>query len=453
MKDHKNEVTRMMLQTEDVMFFKGESIKVHVDVDSNALAYSSFLDVMDKSMAECGQFTVAVMKLVIFGRDSAPQGDFVDRTPFFRQAINLINEEIDYPFISGKLDMDSLIFFFPDITPVLIEDRLPKVLSRMVRELDCRAYVGLAGHPFGPFTKQDTLDCARKALVHATYFVPGKVQRFDATSLNISGDRKFNSGDLDAAIQELKYALEVDDNDVNIINSLGVCYGYKGWYEQAMLMFEKAIELEPVDYMYEYNLGFACWKQDLKKKARDHFAMALKKKGDDFDLLFLMARIYKKDGELAKCIHYLEAAVRMPNCRPRAHRMLAEIYWSQGDLKGAINQFKNAVKLNPNDPASLSSLAEIYLNHGRNLEIALSFCQHSVKLDRNNPIFRKRLGMALLLNGFEDEARREFEEAIRLGAPLGEITPHLDRIVAPDLRIQEFDMDNDRAAELETILD
>ena len=99
-------------------------------------------------------------------------------------------------------------------------------IIRRVREEDAGSVtIGIARYPTIDFPKNRVLDNARKALDHATFFGPGSRVCFDAVSMNISGDQLYQSGDIKGAIEEFKKALELDPLDVNIHNSLGVCYG------------------------------------------------------------------------------------------------------------------------------------------------------------------------------------------------------------------------------------
>ena len=78
---------------------------------------------------------------------------------------------------------------------------------------------------------------------------------FDGVSLNISGDKLYENGDLQGAIDEFKRALELDPSNVNVHNSLGVCYGLQSEYESAIEEFKKVASIDPGEYMAMFNLG------------------------------------------------------------------------------------------------------------------------------------------------------------------------------------------------------
>ena len=66
-------------------------------------------------------------------------------------------------------------------------------------------------------------------------------------SLNVSGDRFYSRGDLGSAVEEYRQALLVDPENINIINSLGACYGQMERLDEAAGLFEKAVKLAPED--------------------------------------------------------------------------------------------------------------------------------------------------------------------------------------------------------------
>ena len=73
-----------------------------------------------------------------------------------------------------------------------------------------------------------TLQNACKALDHGAFFGPDACVVFDAISLNISGDRFYQSGDLNAAIDEYHFALTLDDDQYQCAQQPGRLPGGKG---------------------------------------------------------------------------------------------------------------------------------------------------------------------------------------------------------------------------------
>ncbi len=96
---------------------------------------------------------------------------------------------------------------------------------------------------------------ALKAIDHAAFFGFGHTQHFDGISLNISGDRLYQLEQYEAAIREYEKGLVLAPKDINLMNSLGVCYGVTGDVEKAKACFESALKISPKEIMVLYNLG------------------------------------------------------------------------------------------------------------------------------------------------------------------------------------------------------
>jgi hypothetical protein len=62
--------------------------------------------------------------------------------------------------------------------------------------------IGVAAYPTINYTRHQIVNNAEKALEHASFFGPGTITPFDAVSLNISGDRHYQAGNLEGAIRE-----------------------------------------------------------------------------------------------------------------------------------------------------------------------------------------------------------------------------------------------------------
>ena len=71
-------------------------------------------------------------------------------------------------------------------------------LSRRRRET---VSMGCARYPMINFSKAQVFENARKAIDHAAFFGPGSRVAFDAVSLNISGDNRYQEGDMPGAIR------------------------------------------------------------------------------------------------------------------------------------------------------------------------------------------------------------------------------------------------------------
>ena len=286
---------------------------------------------------------------------------------------------------------------------------------------------GVAEYPAFGYKKNEIIENARKALEHADFFGPGSIVAFDAVSLNISGDKLYQNGDINGAIKEFRTALLFDPTDVNVHNSLGVCYAVLGDFPKAIKEFKEAVRLSPAEIMPMYNAGLSYQLMGKKEKALKHFLKAGNLGENLFEIDFQTGKILLELGRPEEGRMYIEKALKLKPESSIALFYLGEIFAATGMAEEAEAAYEKAIKINPNDASSLSSLGLLYEQKGKNREIALAFCRQSVEISPENGLFRQRLGRIYRKQGLLSDAMREFEKAEGLGCESG---PYIDEIRA-----------------------
>ncbi|QTA91860.1 tetratricopeptide repeat protein [Desulfonema magnum] len=274
---------------------------------------------------------------------------------------------------------------------------------------------GIACYPVFHFRKERIFENALKALEHASFLGPGNIVAFDAVSLNISGDKLYQKGNIHGAMEEFKTAILLDPSNVNVHNSLGVCYGVLGAFEKALEEFELAIRLNPRETTALYNAGLINMFTGNKNKALAYFLKALRVGEDVFEVVFQTGRLYLQMKKFKEAKKFFEKAVRMRSESGPAFRYLGECYAAMNMTGEAIRAYKKAIKQNPYDAASLSAIGYLFDVQGENPEIATVFCRHSVEIAPENGLFRHRLGMLYLKQNQLDDALKEFIKAMERG--------------------------------------
>lgn len=275
--------------------------------------------------------------------------------------------------------------------------------------------IGIAVYPSINFTRSQTVANAEKALDHAGFLEAGSIAGFDAVSLNISGDRLYQAGDITGAIAEFKRGLLLDPTDANLHNSLGVCYGVLQAYDEALSAFENAIWLAPQEGMATYNKGYILLLQKQTEQALDCFLRADAREPNLFEVVFHIGLAYMQIGAADKARPFFEAAARIKRRSGAAFVNLGACLDQLGLTKEAAQAFKRAVKINPADAESLSNLGRLYTQRGESLDVAAVLCQQSVQLSPHNGLFSHRLGDVYLHQGKLDQALAAFETAAVLG--------------------------------------
>ena len=275
--------------------------------------------------------------------------------------------------------------------------------------------IGLAAFPTLVYKNSEIIDNARKALDHATFFGANSLVAFDAVSLNISGDKFYENGNFQEAVHEFKIALKLDPDNVNVRNSLGVCYGLQRQYDAATAEFKKAIAIDPDEYMALYNLGLVHLLMEQRDRALEYFLDAEKINGKNYELAFQTGKLYLERGNLEKCEPYLQRAAELEPDSGQIYRYLGDCYAAGQNPQAAISAYKKAIKHNPHDAAALSALGSIFDEQGENPEISLMFLRESIELAPNNGLYHHRLGRHFSSQDCLDDALKEFVKARSFG--------------------------------------
>ena len=297
-------------------------------------------------------------------------------------------------------------------------------LARQIQEELAEKYldtvsIGISEFPLHNYDRETALRNACKALDHAAFFGPGSTVRFDAVSLNISGDHAYQGGRMQAAIDEYRAALRLDEKDVNVHNSLGVCLAQTGEVDAARTCFETSLSIDPEEAMAAYNLGVLSLLEQKKQDAMRHFQTAYAADDHIFDIPFQIGKLLTEETNFEEALGYLESAVLLCQTSAPAYSCLGQCLKELGRDREAINAYKKAVKINPNDAATLSTLAILYDARGENPEICLTFGRQSVDLAPENGEFRMRLADLLQKYNLLDQALSEYESAAELGQASG----------------------------------
>lgn len=275
---------------------------------------------------------------------------------------------------------------------------------------------GIAVYPTLSFEKEDIFENAKKALAHAAFFGADSMVCFDAVSLNISGDAFYQAGDIDGAMAEYELALEMDPDNVNVYNSMGVCHGERGDYDRALSSFAKAATLDPEDVFAIYNAGYIHMQRQEYEAALDYFRQALTIDDTIFELLFQTGRALYELGRPEEALYHIRSAISKSDAPGGiVYRYLGDCLLAVGDTGEAARTYNSAVKLRPDDAHCLSALAHCYESEGQNAEIALVFGQNAVEIEPDNGLFHHRLALMYLNRNRIEEALDHFEIALGCG--------------------------------------
>jgi tetratricopeptide (TPR) repeat protein len=389
------------------------------------LVGSAFVTRATALLEPLNRFATAVLRL------DAPVPDGEGRlratSAHCQLAAQLVQLETETGGIGGWLDWDLFGCILPDWGRQEALARIEALLSALTRHISEVVSAGVAEFPCLQFSKSQILENARKALDHAAFFGPGHCVAFDDTSLNISGDQRYQHGDINGAIEEFKKALLLNPDNVNVHNSLGVCYGVLGAYEAALRSFEAALERAPEDVMALYNSGLSHLMIGDRARALHYLRQASQIGEPVFEVVFQTGRLHLENGEAAEARPFLETASRLNPHSALAWRLMGECLFALEAIPEAVDAYKRAIKLNPGDAEALSTLGWLFDLQGENPEITTIFCEQAVDIAPDNGLFQYRLGMLYLKQQRRDDALAVLQRASERGH---DASADIERILA-----------------------
>ncbi|MFW6428608.1 MAG: tetratricopeptide repeat protein [Desulfosalsimonas sp.] len=315
----------------------------------------------------------------------------------------------------GIFDRDMLACVLPGAEGSKCTETAAAVSEKLSEQTNDTVSAGIANYPELEFSRREVIENAQKALEHAEFFGPDSRIIFDSVSLNISGDKYYQAGHIEAAVNQFKKALALDPENVNVLNSLGVCRGVQEDYDSALECFEKAARIDPGEAMAVYNAGYVHLCMKNYDKALDLFLEAAGIDKGLFEAVFQAGRVYMDTNRPEQAKKHLEKAVELNSNSGAAHRFLGDCYALLDRDTDAAAAYKNALKLRPDDAEALSALGFLYEIQERNPDIALMFCSRAAEMNPENGIFRHRLGRIYYNRGMYEQALAEFEAAIAGG--------------------------------------
>lgn len=276
--------------------------------------------------------------------------------------------------------------------------------------------IGISIFPFRSYRKSQVIRSSHAALQHALLLGPNRYAIYDAVSCNISGDNLFSDGDLPAAIEEYRMGLELEPDNINLLNSLGVAYALLDRGSDARLCFERVLQLAENDHMAAYNLGLIAKNKNSTKQAITYFEKAWQSCSDVeenrqiiLDLNLQLGKLYCADGQFLnalQCLEFWYAKSSDGTKKQRTLRYLGEAQYGCGQSKKAMTTLQQAINIDSFDSQSLSLLGKIILEDKEGDDIALSLCQKSVEMDPSSHLLLFRLAQVELHCGQIDAALR-----------------------------------------------
>ncbi len=196
----------------------------------------------------------------------------------------------------------------------------------------------------------------------------------DSEALAFQGLEHLRTESYDEAILSFQKVVELNPKYVLAYNSLGYLYLAKGDFDKALQNLEKYKDMTPYQANSYDSMGELEQARGRYQEAIKHYQKALEINPDLRFVLHHLGEVHRIQGQYSRAIDYfLEAAEKAAGAEAEAgsRQYLAYSYLRRGNLKQALTEAMRAVELNPRDPGAHYNLGRVHVAMG-DLETALA---------------------------------------------------------------------------------
>lgn len=231
---------------------------------------------------------------------------------------------------------------------------------------------------------------------------------------NLVQKRQASNSKIELAIQQYLQKAQVEDSPIIQVN-LGSLYANKQDWQQAIIHYENALELNPNSARAYRNLAKVYDKIGQETKAAEllYQAYTIEPKNISGMEHFQLGETFRKQNKSQRAIACYRRAIQSQPNLTNAYLRLGEILESQNNQKGAVACYRQAAKHNPDNAQIYIFLARI-LTKEENWERVISCYRQVIKLKPGDAEVYHNLGDALTKQSQWQEAIAAYQKAIAL---------------------------------------
>ena len=196
-------------------------------------------------------------------------------------------------------------------------------------------------------------------------------------------------------------------------NNLGIYLMQQGKIDEAIIHFNKALQIKPHDTIPHNNLGNAMKKQGKIGEAIIHYRKALKIRPSNAKAHNNLGAVLLQEDNINEAMSHFNKALQIDPSLDQVHSNLGFVFMHQGDMNNAFVHFKKALQINPSYEKAHFGFGTALFRQGK-LNEAISHYSEALRLYPDYTEAHISMGAALLEQGKLEEAIHHFSETLRI---------------------------------------
>lgn len=250
------------------------------------------------------------------------------------------------------------------------------------------------------------------------------------------GLRLHRAGLLQEAEQQYRQILDIQKNNADALNLLGVLCHQTGRSQEGGELVQRAIQINPKHFDAATNLGNILADLGYVDNAIGCYEHALEIKPNHATAHCSYGALLSRLGQQEAAISHLRQALASHPNYPEAHFNLGEALERNSNLTEAIEEFTAFLETHPTNHAAKLNIADCLKKSGRIAEAT----KHYKELIASNPDFflaYNNLGNMLREQGELAEAESLFSSALQMAPNLAELHGNISPVLISQNRIDE----------------
>ncbi len=226
----------------------------------------------------------------------------------------------------------------------------------------------------------------------------------------------FKKQDWNGAIDLFTSIVEIDTENAEVYNNLGLCYVNTGDEDKAEKNYLKSIELNPQIPQCYINLADLYYKQRRLGEGINILSFAVENLPDDIIFRHYLARFYMEDAKLDLAIDELINVLEQQPDNYDAYYDLAKVYFEFGNYESAIENFENVLEYKQDNELIYYYLAEAYQANDE-IDKAISNFLKSIATNNKFTLAYKKVAILFMARGDYEDAIEYLEDYLNFDIP------------------------------------